>query len=1064
MIPVRECGRCPALVKVRSCIVNGAGIRDAKIAFVGEGPGYYEDKNRRPFVGKAGRIQKALEWSVGINQHKVFHTNATRCFGQRNPTGREVDNCHDYLIEELLGLPELKVVVTLGGPALRSLYPTAKTIRDVAGFTVYNDELPGIPIIPTYHPMHLGRGHWSDTALVLAHFRKAKRIAETEQWEEKLGSYAGVTTLAELRALRDYLLHDPRVELLSVDTETTGLSWLRDELLCISFSGERGTGFSVPILHRGETMVLKGKKEQTVYIPVPYWADEELEEVWRILNEILSSDKPKAGQNIGFDLRMLERRPDEPAVSAKTALGFTVNNVKHDTRMLSSLLSETLPANLTTLCAYWTDVPYYEGRQISDLTFHETVDRMHRKCSCGKLTATKTINIMREVCAGLATKGIGTLETEGATMLSTRSINASGEEGIQVKRQSIFGVGTKNTWKSNFSALKPTLPESGESDSSPTISFAGYAALLQQNAWSLAMTILRDETGASSVTAAIQDLVSSEILKRLYSEHSPTCAAIEYLQLREAGAQDNFPGIAQFKKKMWHLPDEVLWEYGGADVDVVNELVPRLLPNVQAERTEWIYKNISIPLIQCANRLEERGVYIDKPHFDKLCRHYEQQMQEAQAEVDSRAGHHVEAPGYYQHAQHLLFKELGLPLTAGVTDGAAKGEKKCRKCQPKEPCSPGHAGTSAALLKELSQRQPHPVLDALINYRSLETIYSTFLDGGAGGFRRHIQIDGRIHARWNAARAETGRFSCEEPNLMNPPKEVIIDSTEYDIHSEDAIRAMFGAPPGSGLLNSDWSQLEVWGLAYETGDPTLLGVLQSGQDVHAYVARKLCELGVSTLFPKEVTEPDLTLEEWKAKYPVLRGRGKTFVFGISYQLSEQGAADRLGCSIEEAGLLFQVFLTRVFPSLPDYFLRIRQEVLTTGMVSNRFNRRRHFAEVPVLAALKFSTDIEGVVRQAINMPIQSGGHDLHSLAHIATEWKLVDQGFITPGPVLEMHDSLLIEDELGRLEETARLIKSTWEKVAKDTRLPDGKLLGWEIPVDVKWGPSFGSLTHSLAT
>ncbi|KKN83886.1 hypothetical protein LCGC14_0295390 [marine sediment metagenome] len=880
MLSNKDCTRCPALVKGRNCVVNGAGINNAKIAFVGEGPGQWEDKKRRPFVGKAGRVLKVIEWLAGIDQYKVFHTNATRCFGGRNPTGAEVDNCHDYLIEELKELNPT-VIVALGGAAIRSLYRRGVTVGSVMGFTLYNEELPGIPIIPTYHPSYIMRKHWDEVALVLAHFRKAKRIADAGGIEEKLGSYVGITTLADLRALRDYLL-GPTVDEISVDTETCGLSWLDDELLCVSFSGEEGTGFSVPILHRGEHTVTKmkgrGKTRKDVpeqeWYPVPYWdLDTEMPEAISILDEILRSDKPKSGQNIGFDLRMLERRPDEEAVTAQTAFGFQVNNVAHDTRLLSSLLSEVSPANLTVLTAYWTDIPYYEAE------------------------------------------------------------------------------------------------------------------------------------------------------------------------------------LAHMKSRMWEVEDEKLWEYGGADVDVVKTLVPTLYPKVQEEGSDWLYKNISIPLIRCATKLEERGVYIDQEYFDNLCRYYKNRLQVSKETLDETMGRRIESPTYYQNVQNLVFKELDLPLTNWVTKGALK---ECKNCKRDTPCSPNHASTSADALSELNERVDHPVLPLLIDIRHIEKFYGTYLEGGAGGgFRSHIRTDGRIHARWNAARASTGRFSCENPNLMNPPKEVKIDSDEYNIHSEDAIRSMFIAPPGYGVLNADWSQAEVWVMAYETGDEQLLGLLRSGQDIHAYVARELCKLGISSRFPKDSVDEELSLADWNEKYPSIRSRGKVFVFGMNYGLTEEGAGQRLGCSKEEAAPLLSHYTQYIFPSMGAYFIRIREELFKYGVVRDIFGRGRHFAEIPALAALRYKGDLESAIRQGYNLPVQGGAHDLHSLAHIATERELSSFVF----PVLEMHDSLLMEAPLDRLEEAGAAVKELWVRVAHDTILPSGKRLDWDIPVDVQMGRSFGDLT-----
>ncbi len=912
---VTSCERCPALCSNRTQIVNGRGPEDAKIVFVGEGPGVDEDESGKPFMGKSGRILATLMKQVGIDPSTVYLTNATRCLPPRNrpnPTPEEVGNCHDYLIEELRAINPA-VIVILGKQALSSLYKINTAIASVMGFTLYNDDLPNIPMIATYHPSYIMRGNWSDTALVLAHLQKVKRLSEKTGDEYGLGSYTGIKTLEELRALRDYLLGSD-FTLLSVDTETCGLSSLDDDFLCVSFTAEEGLGYSVPILHRGKTIVYEDKKltkkrmneiikekgepptdsekewlvkqdednriikiPKEIYIPEIYWSEEDLPEVIQIIDEILRSDIPKAGQNIGFDLRMLERNTNDPVVAAATAFGFYVNNLVHDTKMLSTLLQENLPASLTVMASYWTDIPYYEK------------------------------------------------------------------------------------------------------------------------------------------------------------------------------------DIVEFKSKMWELEDEILWVYGGADVDVVARLVPPLYKKVKEEGSDFVYHNISIPLIRCATKLEERGVLVDLEYFDKLCDYYKNNLEEQKQSLTELMGRELETPTYYKTLQTLLFEELELPLPNRATDSAVK---KCKNCKKDSPCSPNHSGTGGDELEELNKRHPHPILPIILDIKTSEKFYSNYLEGGKGGFRRFIREDGRLHPTWNAARASTGRFTCENPNLMNPPKNTHIDSDEYDIHSKDAIRSMFIAPPGFVVMNADWSQLELWVLAYETGDETLLKLLRGGEDVHSYVGRKLCELGISQKFPLEAFDPHLDLVEWRKAHPLIREDAKTFVYGISYQLTIEGAAIKLNCSVEEASSIFTAFETNIFPSLSSRSARIREEILRNYTTDNIFHRRRHFVEVPILQSLNYQYDIDSVIRVGNNFGIQSGGHDLHSLAHIHHE--NTESLISRAKPVLEMHDNLMMEAREEDVEQTAFMVKQSWENVARNTVLPDGTVLGWEIPVEVKWGPSFGKSTHTL--
>ena len=454
------------------------------------------------------------------------------------------------------------------------------------------------------------------------------------------------------------------------------------------------------------------------------------------------------------------------------------------------------------------------------------------------------------------------------------------------------------------------------------------------------------------------------------------------------------------------------------------------------------------------------------PYFDDLCAYYGQQVTVGRQKVNKVVGREVDKPTYWQNTQELLFVERGLPLTAEVTPAAAKGGKntpKCKDCNRGEPCGPKHASTGKDALLELNARHPDAVLPPLIHLKGAEKMKSTYLDGaGDGGFKQWIQIDNRIYANWNAGAAETGRFTCQDPNMMNPPKKVEVMSDEFNVHSKDAIRQMLIAPPGYVIGNIDWAQMEVWVLAYATQDPVLLDLLESGKDVHTYVARKLCALGISSVFPGDHHLPNLSDDEWKRQFTSVRDDAKTFTFGLAYQLTEQGAADRLHCSVEEASLLFQAFLNDVFPTLPNFFANIREEILRFGGTKNRFGRWRHFPEVQVLLALGqgYGHHLEGVIRQGINFPIQSGGHDMHSLAHIAHENNPVLSEIARI--VSEMHDSVMFEAREETIEETAWMAKEAWEKIPRETILADGSKLGWKVPVEISWGRSFGELNNTL--
>ncbi len=130
---VRECTRCPELVEYRIQAVPGVGPADARVFFIGEAPGRWEDQKGEPFVGDAGAYLNELLERVGLNRSQVFITNIIKCRppDNRNPKAQEAENCAPYL-ERQLSLVKPDLVVLLGRVALERFFPKEK-ITDAAG-------------------------------------------------------------------------------------------------------------------------------------------------------------------------------------------------------------------------------------------------------------------------------------------------------------------------------------------------------------------------------------------------------------------------------------------------------------------------------------------------------------------------------------------------------------------------------------------------------------------------------------------------------------------------------------------------------------------------------------------------------------------------------------------------------------------------------------------------------------------------------------------------------------------------------------------------------------------
>jgi uracil-DNA glycosylase family 4 len=120
---VSVCEKC-RLCKGRKRAVPGEGNPQAKIMFIGEGPGYHEDQQGRPFVGPAGRLLEESLASIGLKRSDVFITNVVKCRPpeNRDPNPDEIAACNDYLDRQIEAL-DPQVIVTLGRFSMAKFFP-----------------------------------------------------------------------------------------------------------------------------------------------------------------------------------------------------------------------------------------------------------------------------------------------------------------------------------------------------------------------------------------------------------------------------------------------------------------------------------------------------------------------------------------------------------------------------------------------------------------------------------------------------------------------------------------------------------------------------------------------------------------------------------------------------------------------------------------------------------------------------------------------------------------------------------------------------------------------------
>ena len=170
---VSGCVKC-RLHETRTQTVFGEGDADAKIFFIGEGPGETEDQTGRPFVGRAGQLLDKMIGAMGLTRAQVYIANIVKCRPPNNrvPAPDEVETCTPYLTRQL-EIIRPKVIVTLGLPAVKYMLGDPKLTMGRTRGTWQSWR--GIKLMPTYHPSYVLRAYteanrqavWSDLQMVM---------------------------------------------------------------------------------------------------------------------------------------------------------------------------------------------------------------------------------------------------------------------------------------------------------------------------------------------------------------------------------------------------------------------------------------------------------------------------------------------------------------------------------------------------------------------------------------------------------------------------------------------------------------------------------------------------------------------------------------------------------------------------------------------------------------------------------------------------------------------------------------------------------------------------------
>jgi len=407
-----------------------------------------------------------------------------------------------------------------------------------------------------------------------------------------------------------------------------------------------------------------------------------------------------------------------------------------------------------------------------------------------------------------------------------------------------------------------------------------------------------------------------------------------------------------------------------ACAEVLWNLKPVLADALAENGMERLYREIELPLCRVLYRMENRGILIDRQQLEQFGERLSRRIEDCEALIYGYSEEKFNINSTKQLGE-LLFDKLGLP--------------------PVKKTKTGYS-TNADVLEKLKSK--HPIIPAIMDYRMLTKLKSTYADG----LIKEIREDGRIHTTFQNLVTATGRLSSTEPNLQNIP-------VRTDLGAE--IRKMFVPGEGCVLVDADYSQIELRVLAHIAEDAVMQSSFVNGTDIHTATAAQV--FGV----------------EMDAVTPLQRRHAKAVNFGIVYGISEFSLAEDIGVSRYEARAYIDNYLAN-YQGVRKYMKQVVEDARNIGYTETLFGRRRY---IPELKSSNFNVR-SGAERIALNTPIQGTAADLIKLAMIRVEQALNDH-FPEAQLLLQVHDELIVECPEAIAPQVAELISREMQTVAQ---------------------------------
>ena len=384
-----------------------------------------------------------------------------------------------------------------------------------------------------------------------------------------------------------------------------------------------------------------------------------------------------------------------------------------------------------------------------------------------------------------------------------------------------------------------------------------------------------------------------------------------------------------------------------------------------------LFENIEMPLVEILGEMQFAGMKVDKEELIEFGNKLKAQLDGIKNDIYELSGteFNINSP---KQLGEVLFEKIKLPVYKKTKNGYS---------------------TDVDVLEKL--KKEHPIIEKILEYRSLTKLNSTYVEGLIPYINDKT---GRIHSYFHQTITATGRISSTEPNLQNIP-------TREEIGKQ--LRKVFKPREGYIYVDADYSQIELRVLAHISQDKHMLEAFKNGEDIHKQAASKV--LGIPI---EEVTKEQ-------------RGKAKAVNFGIVYGISDFGLAEQIGVSRKEAKQYIEQYLEK-YSGIKKFMDDIVEEAKEKGYVETLFHRRRY---IPELTSKNYMVRQFGA-RVAMNTPIQGTAADIMKIAMIDTYNKLKKEN-LDAKLILQVHDELMIECKIEEKEKVKEILKTCMENATK---------------------------------